>query len=352
MAKSKYRTKRKTGTKQPSRAKTVTVIGILGLIAVGFIAADPYVFLNSDKRSSDQNAPNATAGLTPSNPSKEYTYAGGRLVTTEEPVGPSIAALNPATVVAATSNNFPLIVTGSGFQTDSTVRINGVDRSTVYNSNSQLTATILAADISLAGLPSITVYNPGYGTSNVFRLTARFSDVSPGNTYYTYINKIAERRVTVGCGAGLYCPIDTVLRDQMAVFIERSLGVFSPPAPTSQTFQDVPTNYWAYAFIEDFATRGITVGCSTTNPPNYCPGDPVTHKEMATFIIRALGIFNPPMPANQRFADVPSGHTFYAFIEEYARRGIWDGCGGGNFCPDDLVTREQMARILAKAFGW
>jgi hypothetical protein len=48
------------------------------------------------------------------------------------------------------------------------------------------------------------------------------------------------------------------------------------------------------------------------------------------------------------FNDVPASNPFCPFIEELSRRGITGGCGGGNFCPGDPVTRQQMAVFLVK----
>jgi len=48
---------------------------------------------------------------------------------------------------------------------------------------------------------------------------------------------------------------------------------------------------------------------------------------------------------------VPTGHPFFQFIEALAAAGITGGCGNGNYCPDNPVTRGQMAVFLAKALG-
>jgi hypothetical protein len=56
----------------------------------------------------------------------------------------------------------------------------------------------------------------------------------------------------------------------------------------------------------------------------------------------------PPTPT---FGDVPASHPFYQFIEALAKSGITGGCGGGTFCPDNPLTRGQMAVFLAKALG-
>jgi hypothetical protein len=56
-------------------------------------------------------------------------------------------------------------------------------------------------------------------------------------------------------------------------------------------------------------------------------------------------------PAVATFADVPTSHPFYQFVEALAASGISGGCGGGNFCPEAPVTRGQMAVFLSKALG-
>ena len=56
-------------------------------------------------------------------------------------------------------------------------------------------------------------------------------------------------------------------------------------------------------------------------------------------------------PATPTFGDVSSTHPFYPFIEALAESGITGGCGGGNFCPDNPLTRGQMAVFLSKALG-
>ncbi len=58
-----------------------------------------------------------------------------------------------------------------------------------------------------------------------------------------------------------------------------------------------------------------------------------------------------PAPAIATFNDVPTSHPQFQFIEALAAAGITAGCGGGNYCPDNPLTRGQMAVFLAKALG-
>lgn len=59
----------------------------------------------------------------------------------------------------------------------------------------------------------------------------------------------------------------------------------------------------------------------------------------------------PPNEVVTRFSDVPSWHTFHDEVEALAASGITSGCGGGRFCPGDVVTRGQMAAFLDRALG-
>jgi hypothetical protein len=62
------------------------------------------------------------------------------------------------------------------------------------------------------------------------------------------------------------------------------------PAPGTPTFSDVPLSDTAYAFVEAFVSAGITVGCDAGPPARYCPDDFVTRRQMAVFIAKALGL--------------------------------------------------------------
>jgi hypothetical protein len=88
------------------------------------------------------------------------------------PPAPTITSLNPSSAIAGGSA-FTLTVNGTDFVSGSVVRWNGSDRPTNYVNNTQLTASITAADIATAGSASVTVFNPapGGGTSNTVTLS-------------------------------------------------------------------------------------------------------------------------------------------------------------------------------------
>jgi hypothetical protein len=58
-----------------------------------------------------------------------------------------------------------------------------------------------------------------------------------------------------------------------------------------------------------------------------------------------------PAPGTQTFADVPPTNPYYKGIEALAASGITGGCGNGNFCPSQNVTRGEIAVFFARALG-
>lgn len=178
-----------------------------------------------------------------------------------------------------------------------------------------------------------------------------FDDVPPDYWAFIFVQALARNGITAGCGGGNYCPNDAVTRAQVAVFLIRGMfgSTFNLPAATGDVFLDVAANDFAANFIEQLFLEGITGGCGSNN---YCPSDAVTRAQMAVFLLRAKygSTYSPPAPTGI-FPDTPLGSFAVDWIEQLAAEGITSGCGGGNFCPNDAVTRAQMAVFLVRTFG-
>jgi uncharacterized repeat protein (TIGR01451 family) len=177
-----------------------------------------------------------------------------------------------------------------------------------------------------------------------------FLDVPPANLFHDFVNTVARNGVTAGCGGGNYCPTSSVTRAQMAVFLlKASQGSSYVPPACSGIFGDVPCPSQYADWIEDLAARGITAGCGGGN---YCPDNPVTRAQMAVFLLKTLlGSSYVPPACSGIFGDVPCPSQYADWIEDLASRGITGGCGGGNYCPDSPNTRGQMAVFLVKTFS-
>jgi hypothetical protein len=202
-----------------------------------------------------------------------------------------------------------------------------------------------------------TLNNTALTVAN-FRQSAMvsFIDVPPGYWAEDAIYKIYNAGITTGCSQNplRYCPQDTVSRTQMAVFLGRAVhgSSFTPP-PATGIFADVTVTYWAADWIEQFYNDGITSGCGQ-NPLRYCPENPVTRAQMAIFLLRAKhGSSYTPPPATGIFADVPVTYWAADWIEQLYQEGITTGCSQSplRYCPENSVTRAQMAVFLVRTFG-
>jgi hypothetical protein len=83
---------------------------------------------------------------------------------------PSIIGLSPPSAIAGAST-FTLTVNGGAFTSAAIVQWNGVDLATTFVTATQLTATVLASDLTLAGTAEVTVIIPGGSVSNPFTFT-------------------------------------------------------------------------------------------------------------------------------------------------------------------------------------
>ncbi|GBC85042.1 hypothetical protein HRbin11_01483 [bacterium HR11] len=201
-----------------------------------------------------------------------------------------------------------------------------------------------------------------------------FADVAPNVFYYKAVETLLHRGVTGGCTASDYCPLQTVNRAQMAIFISRAVLGTDPPASGSgpggswdctdnapNHFTDVPDGAPYCRHVHWMWANNIAGGCTATT---YCPLDPVNRAQMAIFISRAvLGMDPPPSgsgpggswdctdSAPNHFTDVPDGAPYCRHVHWMWANNITGGCTATTYCPLDPVNRAQMAVFLVRAFN-
>jgi hypothetical protein len=110
----------------------------------------------------------------------------------------------------------------------------------------------------------------------------------------------------------------------------------------------VCVNDWTATALEADAAwafrSGLTGGCGVDL---FCPNDPVTRGELATWLGRAFG---PPETVNDHFTDdETSPHE--ADINRTAEAGITTGCGPTTYCPTAIASRGELATSLARALS-
>jgi Beta-propeller repeat/S-layer homology domain len=261
-------------------------------------------------------------------------------------------------VVGVDENDFAPAATGS---------LSGVAVSAVTGTGAAYTVTVNtgtgsgALKLNVSDTASITdlalnpLANLPYTYGEAYSLRISFLDVLATHWAWDWIERLYAAGITGGCGTNplIYCPENSVTRAQMAIFLERGMNgsTFIPPTGTGSVFEDVPDAYWAMNWIEQLYADGITGGCGT-DPLTYCPEDPVTRAQMAVFLLRAKHGRNyaPPAASGTYFTDVPTSYWAANWIEQLLAEGITGGCAPYLYCPDASVTRAQMAVFLVRTF--
>jgi len=193
--------------------------------------------------------------------------------------------------------------------------------------------------LSLAGTAS-NLTGPAAGVYTIVDGTADYGTVNPGNTADCY-------------GATQDCYAMTVAGTRPAAHWDATFGeslggdsIKTWTLHVGDSFPDVPRSLNFYRFIENLFHNGVTGGCGGGN---YCPGSSVTRAQMAVFLLKSEhGSRYAPPPCAGVFADVACPSQFADWIERLYAEGITGGCGGGSYCPDAAVTRQQMSAFLLK----
>ncbi|WP_159885086.1 glycosyl hydrolase [Paenibacillus puerhi] len=111
-----------------------------------------------------------------------------------------------------------------------------------------------------------------------------------------------------------------------------------------KSYEDVPATHWAAQVVKRMAARHITEGISETE---FGPELAVTRAEFAAWIVRALDL---KASKSANFADVPSGAWYANDLAAAHEAGIVDGRSSELFDPLGVITREEMAVMLMKAY--
>ena len=156
------------------------------------------------------------------------------------------------------------------------------------------------------------------------------------------IEYLADRGITLGCGAAVFCPTGLVTREQMALFLDRAIGL-TDAGPAG--FTDISTlSAESQQAINNLFAAGIAGGCSTS-PLKFCPTTNVTRGQMSKFIV--LG-YELPDAAGDHFTD-DTGHFSEVYNNAMFEASITTGCAANLYCPNNGVKREQMAKFIFEA---
>ena len=173
---------------------------------------------------------------------------------------------------------------------------------------------------------------------------------SNGTTKDIALADFADNKITVSPKAGDVLDVDdkeiviTVKGKtvKLPITVEEDTTVIPPPAE-----EPVLTDIDGHR-AKDSIEHLIEMGAISGYPDNtFRPDNPITRAEFATVLVKAMGL---PVAGSKVFADTESHWAKEAISTAYAA-GIISGYNEQSFGPDDLITREQMAVMVAKAAG-
>jgi hypothetical protein len=243
----------------------------------------------------------------------------------------------------------------------------------MVNRHGRLRVLVLGVVVlGLAGSVAAQEYSPnfwGLGTNFHFVSAEEFQTASPDLHYWGHSSDGFWRLgfpLLGDCYATLRLPTGSLVTGMTVIYrddsgqdlLVRLLQQWVTTAGTADTTQIGPT-------FQSSGTPGITASWMDIDPDHtilYVDG-----LTAQSYVIRFTAMGDSalylrgviigwnrqisPAPAVATFADVPVGAFGFQHIEALAASGITAGCGGGNFCPNDTLTRAQMAVFLAKALG-
>ncbi|WP_457674015.1 S-layer homology domain-containing protein [Thiolapillus sp.] len=237
------------------------------------------------------------------------------------------------------------------------------------------------SDTLSADIPWTDMAPASYGTSDISISVIPWLSFVPRDSSHSFTNGPGtNRRCPTGASAWLYAPLPDDIPDgaqitQIAYYIR-----------DNDAANDFLGNVLAYyADSNSGANWSYTQTFNTTVNPSGTPGDSIAYGPASFVVDRRQDINNngyidvvsyviqarlattgdlciaqarvlwkrqvSPAPATATFSDVPTSHQFFQYVEALADSGITSGCSASQYCPDDPVTRGQMAVFLSRALG-
>lgn len=162
-------------------------------------------------------------------------------------------------------------------------------------------------------------------------------DLLNGDDHFAYV---------VGYQDGCVHPNALITRAETATIFFRLLkdDVRDDNLRTSNTFADVPNDYWANTAISTMAGLGIVQGRSSTA---FDPNASITRAEFAAICAR---FDTGKSSGTQTFSDI-KGHWAQSYIERAAELGWIKGFEDGTFRPNDCITRAQAMTMINRVLN-
>ena len=208
-----------------------------------------------------------------------------------------------------------------------------------------------------------------YGTTNIVYVTVPEWQFSPAASDYAYSDLGSPARRYSLSPLAFFIASPTVPSGALLQSLEFDFCNQQPPGGNSillglYTMDSTNTNETLLTTILGPAGQGCTAASTDLSALQYTVDNQTrrlllqavfgANADSTTSIAGAIVGYRlqvSPAPASPTFSDVPATDPAFQYVEALAGSGITGGCGNGLFCPDNNVTRRQMAVFLSKALG-
>lgn len=113
-----------------------------------------------------------------------------------------------------------------------------------------------------------------------------------------------------------------------------------------KSFDDVAAGTWYKSQVDSLTAKGIA---EAREGNNFEPNANITRAEFMKMLVLAKGVYDENATCD--FTDVSKDSKYYSYVASAVNAGIAAGTGNNKFNPDSLITREQMAVMLANTMG-
>jgi uncharacterized surface protein with fasciclin (FAS1) repeats len=120
------------------------------------------------------------------------------------------------------------------------------------------------------------------------------------------------------------------------------------PSPTTTSFTDVSSDYWASPFIQALAQRNIIAGFGDST---FKPEQAVTRAEFAAMIQKAFNQNSVRQLPQGGFSDVPANYWAAAAIQEAYETGFMSGYPQNRFQPNQRIIKVDAIVSLGSGLG-
>lgn len=160
-------------------------------------------------------------------------------------------------------------------------------------------------------------------------VASSYSDIEEAGRHRAAVEALEAAGLFSGteCRTGDFCPNDPLPRWVMAVWMVRAVEEGEPPEVDSTVFSDVDGDVWWARYVQRLSELGITHGCAT-NPAQFCPDEEVTREQMASFLSRAFGLISSYELRGEYLVRFADvdGSSHALSIQVLAASGITVGC--------------------------